>query len=82
MGDSNIFDHKQNIEQNYIDERVLPEKGLISLQNISEYYGHTYHSSYIDDLIKEFETNNIPILKISKNKYDWLVRLQDIKVLK
>lgn len=63
-----------------IDERILPEKGFISLYHLADYMHRRNDDKFIEYLIKEFENHKIPILRTSaNNKFSWLVRLEDIK---
>jgi hypothetical protein len=73
-----MLDNEQKVDVKGIDERILPENGFITLNEIQRYSDSTY-LGYIDDLAKELERQNIPILKVGTNKRYWIIRLEDLK---
>jgi len=83
-----MFDNKQSTDIDNIDKRFIPNEGLINIWSLASFMGYSphydrpKHDEYLNLLVEEFDSNNIPMIKIGPDKSRWIVRLEDIKPLR
>ena len=80
-----MFDTKQNTQIQNIDNRVLPDKGLISISRLFDYAGvslRMYESTkQVDKFIDNCSKYGILVFPTSGDKKTWLVSLESFKTM-
>ena len=80
-----MFDTKQNTQIQNIDNRVLPDKGLISISRLFDYAGVNLrmyeHTKQVDEFIDNCSKYGILVFPTSDNKKTWLVNLESFKTM-